>query len=186
MTRSRFTPIDPESCTPEQKRLWDRANAGPRTRLGIPLSVMLHSPGVADPLEQLSEYVRFRSPIPKRIKELMILIIARHWTAQYPWSRHYESALAAGINQSAGEQIARGERPTGLAADEEVIYEFCTGLLRRGEVADATYTALKSLYGESGLIDLVGMMSYYCTISMALAVDNRTIPDGNFPRLERI
>lgn len=182
----RLGPVDPAAYTAEQQRLATRANAGPRTRLGAPLSVMLHSPGVADPLEQLSEYVRFRSNIPKRIKELVILIVARHWGAPYPWSRHYEAALAEGIDAGAAAQIARGEEPASLAADERLVYRYCNTLLRSGRIDEETVTGLRAAYGTAGLVDLVGLMSYYFTVSMVLAVDNHSVPDGNFPKLSPV
>src|SRR3990172_6009206 len=112
MTHTRFKSISLDQMSTEQRRVAERAISGPRQTLTPPLNLFLRSAELADPLERFGEYVRFRSPIPHRLKEFMILLIARHWTSQYPWSMHYSRAIEAGISASVVNQIAAGQQPT--------------------------------------------------------------------------
>ena len=43
---------------------------------------MLRSPELADPLQQIGAYIRFRSPAAPKLKELAIIMVARFWNAE--------------------------------------------------------------------------------------------------------
>jgi hypothetical protein len=48
-------------------------------------------------------------------------------------------------------------------------------------VSDATHAALVAHYGERGVVDEMGTISYYTLVSMSLNVDQYPIPDGVQP-----
>ncbi|MBI4190413.1 MAG: carboxymuconolactone decarboxylase family protein [Betaproteobacteria bacterium] len=180
-TRFKFLTIDEMST--EQRRIAERAMSGPTRKRGGGWNVFVRSVGVAGPLEQLGEYVRFKSDIPQRLKELVIVIMARRLTAQYAWSVHYPAAIKTGISVSALDQIAAGQRPTDLQPDETVIYDFCVTLLEGKNISDATFASVVDEYGESGLVDLLALMGYYFILGMALTVDKFPPVEGNAPVL---
>jgi 4-carboxymuconolactone decarboxylase len=184
VTQTRFESLTLDQMTPEQQQVARRSMSGPRQKVGAPFKTLLHSAGVADPIERLGDYVRFKSAIPQRLTELVILIIARHWTAQYPWSVHYVPALESGVSAAVVEQIAAGRRPTGMQADETVIYDFCKDMLDGKGAGDQVFAALSAAYGKSGVVDLIGLMGYYFTLSMALVADRYPPVEGKAPRLQ--
>src|SRR5688500_17571699 len=124
MTQTRFKALTLEEMSPEQQQVAQRSLSGPRKKVGPPFISLLYSAGVADPIERLGEYVRFNSAIPQRLTELVILVMARHWTAQYPWSAHCEAAVEAGLSRDVVEEIAAGKRPARMKQDEALIYDF--------------------------------------------------------------
>jgi 4-carboxymuconolactone decarboxylase len=179
----RFAPLSLDRLSPEQKRITDRMLSGARKRIAGPWNGLLRSPRVADPVEQLGEYVRFHSSIPYRLYEFTVLVVARHLTAQYPWSVHYAPAIKAGIDPRVVEQIAAGKRPSsGMQEDETVVYDFCTELLERHDVSDDTYNAMTARFGEQGVIDLIGIIGYYNLISLVMIAD-RFPPQAGAPVL---
>ncbi len=183
----RFARLKLDQLSPAQRPIAERALSGPRGKIGSPVNAWLRSPGVADPVARLGEYVRFESSTPERLKELVILVVSRHWTAQYPWSVHYQQAMDAGISKSTADSIWAGKRPTDLKPDEELIYHFCKTLLDGGTIDDATYARMLAAYDESGIIDLIGLMGYYSTLSMTLVVDRCPPRDGGkAPLLEPV
>ena len=50
---------------------------------------------------------------------------------------------------------AKGRRPTGMAEDEEIVYDFLTEALQHKGASDATYARTVAKFGEQGLIDLI-------------------------------
>lgn len=183
----RFERLKLDQLSSAQRPIAERAIKGPRKKLGSPLNAWLRSPGVADPVERLGEYVRFESSTPERLKELVILVVARHWTAQYPWSVHYQQAMDAGISKATADSIRAGKRPADLKPDEALIYDFCKTLLGGGAIDDAIYARMLAAYGEPGIIDLIGLMSYYTTLSFTLVVDRCPPREGSkAPLLEPI
>jgi 4-carboxymuconolactone decarboxylase len=88
------------------------------------------------------------------------------------------------LNPAIIEAIAAGKRPTGMAADEEAVYNFCTELLTNKQVSDQTFQAAKDKFGERGVVDLIGVTGYYQLVSMLLNVDRYPLPDGVQPELK--
>ena len=127
---------------------------------------------------------RIRSSIPSKLNEMAIIITARHWTSHYEGYAHRRAAANAGLNPAIIEAIATGKRPTGMAADEEAVYNFCTELLTNKQVSDQTFQAAKEKFGERGVVDLIGVTGYYQVVSMLLNVDRYPLPDGVKPELQ--
>jgi 4-carboxymuconolactone decarboxylase len=174
----RFKPLTAQELTPEQKNLVDNLLSGPRGSLNGPFNAMLRSPELGDRLQRVGEYVRFKTSIPPRLNEIAILVVAREWTAQYEWLAHRELALKAGVPPAVVEDIAAGQRPGKLAPDEEAVYAFARELTDTKHVSDAAFNAVKEKFGERGVVDLVGLIGYYHTVSMLLNVDRYPLPEG--------
>ncbi len=179
----RFAPLQADQLTPEQKAMVDAILSGPRGSLNGPFNVMLRSPDLGDRLQRVGEYVRFKTSIPPRLNELAILVVARHWTAQYEWYAHRELALKAGVPEDMANEIAAGKRPSRLQPEEEVVYDFVQELLSTGALSDAVFAATKDRFGERGVVDLIGLVGYYGTVSMLLNVDRYPLPNGDPPPL---
>lgn len=145
---------------------------------GGPFNAWMRSPELGDLLQRVGEYVRFRSSLPQRISEFAILITARHWTAQYEWYFHLPLAVEAGLKASVADALAAGRRPRGMAPDEAAVYAFCTELYRETRVRNAAFKRIVDLFGERGLIDLVGLCGYYTAVSMTLNVAETPLPAG--------
>jgi 4-carboxymuconolactone decarboxylase len=109
---------------------------------------------------------------------------ARFWSAQYEWFAHRKLALAAGLDAAIIEAIASGQRPVFHQPDEEIVYNFSKELLTTKQVSDAAFKAAVDKFGERGVVDLTGLMGYYCFVSMMLNIDRYPLPDGEKPELK--
>jgi 4-carboxymuconolactone decarboxylase len=185
----RFKLIPVENLTPEQRALTEAIKSGPRAKLassgaskpgplGGPFNVWLRSPGIGDLVQKLGEEIRFRSSLAGKLNELAILIVARHWTSQYEWVAHHKLALEGGLNPAIAEQIAQGKRPSGMDADETIVYNFSRELLDTQGVSDANYKAVLDRFGERGVVDLISVNGFYVLVSMCLNVDKTPVPPG--------
>ncbi|THD70107.1 carboxymuconolactone decarboxylase family protein [Phenylobacterium sp.] len=175
----RFPTLALDQMTPEQRKVAEAIQAGPRKSLGGPFSAWLRSPELADKLQQVGEHLRFHSSVPPRLNEFAILITARAWDADYEWSAHYPLAMKAGLKPAIAAELAQGRRPAGMAADETAVYDFVTELRRTHRVSDPTYAAAKSVLGDQGIVDLVALSGYYDLVSMTLNTAQTPAPaDG--------
>ena len=125
-----------------------------------------------------------RSSIEPRLNELAILIVARKWTAQFEWYAHHQFAMKAGLDPAVAVAIAEGRNPDRMKDDEKVVYTFCTELLETTQLTDATFAATVKLFGEQGVIDLIGALGYYSMVSMILNTDRYPLPEGVAPPLK--
>ena len=180
----RLPPLAPERMTARQREVAEAIACGPRGGLRGPFQAWLRSPELADRFQRVGEYVRFQSSIPPALNELAILVTAREWTAQFEWHAHHALAMKAGLPPAIAEAIARGERPEGMDADQNAIYEFAVELHRDRSVSDATYAAVAGRFGERGVVDLIAACGYYVAVAMTLNVSRVPLPDGVPPPLE--
>ena len=179
----RFQPLSYDKLTPEQKAMVEHLFAGERGGMNGPFNVTLRSPEMGDLAQKLGAQLRFHSSLPNRLNEMAILMTARFWNAQYEWSAHKKNALTAGLSPAIADAIATGKRPASMQPDEEAVYNFGDELLRTREVSDRVFKAAADKFGERGVVDLTGVMGYYCFVSMMLNIDRYPLPDGEKPEL---
>jgi 4-carboxymuconolactone decarboxylase len=179
--RERMARIAPESMTEAQRAAAAELAAGPRGEVRGPFNVLLRSPELMSSVQKVGEYLRFRCELDRRIAEMATLIAARHWTQLYEWQAHHPLALKAGLKSEIAQAIAEGRRPTGMAKDEEVVYDLLTEALQNKSVSDATYDRGVEQFGERNLVDLLAIAGYYAMLAMLLNVARTPLPEGREP-----
>jgi 4-carboxymuconolactone decarboxylase len=126
----------------------------------------------------LGDYMRYRSALPPRLSEFVILLTARQWTQNYEWNAHAPIAREAGLSGEIIATIAEGRRPSGMAADEEVLYTLHDELHRTHAVSDATYARAVAAFGEQGVVDALGITGYYTLLAMVMNTARTPMPPG--------
>jgi MFS family permease len=175
-TSTRMLPLDPDAMTDAQRKAAAALTAGPRGGVRGPFVPLLRSPELLDRLQRVGEYLRYHTALPRRVTELVVLVVARDWTQQFEWLVHAPLAVEAGLDPAAVMDLAAGRRPSRIAEDEGIAYDLCDELLRRRGVSDATYRRAVATFGEPGVIDLVGIAGYFTTVSMVLNVAHTPAP----------
>lgn len=166
----RMPPLAAEAMGEEQKQAAAELAAGPRGGVRGPFIPLLRSPELMGRLQKVGEVLRYRSSLAPKLNELVMLIVAREWTQQFEWQVHLPLAVEAGLKPEIAEAVAQGRRPRGMAEDEALAWDFCNELMRTHGVSDATYADAVALLGERGLIDLIGLVGYFTTVSMVMNV----------------
>lgn len=184
MAQQRMLPIPDDKMSEAQKKIVADIVSGPRGRLSPPFVPLLRSPDLLSRVQRVGEYLIYHNSLNPRIFELSVLLVARQWTQQFEWRTHYPLALKAGLKQEAVDAIAEGRRPTALAEDEAVAYDFVAELLANRSVSDPTYARTLDKFGEQGLIDIVGSVGFYSSIAMVANVDRTALPEAATPLLK--
>jgi 4-carboxymuconolactone decarboxylase len=189
--RFALTPLT--EMTPEQLAVAKAIMTGPRaavgspaaapgaTSLSSPFNVWNRRPELANSLQKLGEYIRFRSSLPPRLNEFAILITARRWNAQYEWFAHHRLAMLGGLDPAVAEDLVQGRVPANMKADEQVVYEFTRELHEKQGVSDAMYKRALDAFGEQGIADLIAVNGYYVLVAMTVNVDRTPIPNNGKP-----
>lgn len=184
---SRHSDVDLNALTEAQQTVADAISGGPRGSLRGPFVPWLLSPELADHAQKLGGFLRYRSSLPDRLKELAILFTARHWDAAFEWYAHAPLALKAGLPQPIVDAMAAGHAPEFEAADEALVYRFCQELYETKRVSDQTNDQAVALFRQRGVAELVGILGYYALVSMTLNAFEVFAPDdGTAPPLQRI
>jgi 4-carboxymuconolactone decarboxylase len=175
---NRFKPLAYTELTSEQRAFADKEIAGGRKPETGPFNIYLRSPEMAELSRPLGDYLRFKAPMPRKFKEIAIMLTSRYWGGQYVWYSHRQQALDAGLSPAFITAMAAGERPANMSPDEATMYDFCTQLLSTRQVSDTNFKAAKALIGERGIVEIVGLMGQYTGLTMLFVVDRYPVPAG--------
>ncbi|WP_246660824.1 MULTISPECIES: carboxymuconolactone decarboxylase family protein [unclassified Tardiphaga] len=178
---ARFGPLKADELNPAQKAWAEMIAAPPRNAkfTNPPYRAYIRNPELATRLSALSEYLRWNTSLPPRLSEFAIIITARQWTAQYEWFAHYPLAIKAGLDPKVAADVAAGNRPSGMRADEAAVYDLATELYRDKKVSDATFGAALKQFGERGVMDVIGIIGYYDLVSMTLITMQASAPNDS-------
>jgi 4-carboxymuconolactone decarboxylase len=179
----RLPPLAPQLWTDAQREAAQAVIDGPRGALYGPFVPLLRSPELMHCAQQLGEYLRYRSAIGTRLSELAILVTAREWNQQVEWAIHAPIAERSGIGADIIHAIGRRQKPHDMLVDEELVYDFCIELHQQRRVSDATYANAVALFGEKGVVDLMGINGYYTLLAMVMNGAQTALPADTQARL---
>ena len=174
----RMPAIPEDKMTPAQKKAAAELAAGPRGEVKGPFVALLRSPEFMSRVQKVGEYIRYICPLDKRINEFAAIIAARHLNQQFEWWAHYRQAVEAGLKREIADAVGEGRRPTGMAEDEEIVYDIITEVLHNNGASDPTYARAVAHFGEQGLIDLLGVVGYYAMLAIVMNVARTGVPEG--------
>jgi 4-carboxymuconolactone decarboxylase len=181
--QDRMPPIPADKLTEAQKKAIEEFKAARSADISGPFVPLLRSPEVMTRARAMGDYVRFRSSLPPRLSEFVILLTARRWTQQYEWNAHAPLAVKGGLKESIVKAVADGRPPEGLAEDEAIVFALFDEIQRNQSVSDATYARALAKIGEQGIIDVMGITGYYTLLAMVMNTARTPLPDGAKPQL---
>ena len=195
MSNGRLVPLPPTAMDEAQRSLYDSILGGRRVgapgrasglthddgSLVGPFDAFLRSPRIGTAMSNMGEAIRFDTTLPKNLLELGIIVVGRHWTAQFEWYAHSRMAVAAGVSEEAVAAIGRRETPTFDDPDEACVYRFATELVTGHRVTDATYAEAVERLGEAHVYELTASIGYYHAVSAVLNVFEVPLPAGVEP-----
>ena len=184
MRGNRFKPLTRELMTPAQLSMMNSVMQGQRGSMQGPYNVLLRSPELGQLAQQFGAHTRFHSSLPVCLNELAILLVARFWTCQFVWFAHRTIGSQAGLDDELIQAIAAGKVPSAMASEIKTVYVFCSELLQTRRISDGAYADMVTRFGEAGVVDVMGTMSYYTLVCMSLNVDDYPLPPGAIPELQ--
>lgn len=137
-------------------------------------TMLLARPKYAKAVYELLTDLLFRSTLPVRLRELLIMRIGWATSAEFEWAQHWQVATRAGVDPADLLAVRdwrnhdRFDEPdrAALAAADEVVAE--------GEIGDDTWATLRTHYSESELLELVAVIATWHYVSVL--VRNLRVP----------
>ena len=163
----RFPPFDPDNLDAEARAVYDRILAE-RGYVPGPYQFWLASPGFADRIEPVEEFLRHGVSLDERLVEIAVLVVAKHWRAQYVWTSHGPAAEKAGVAPAIVEAIRAGAAPDFDRDDEATSYRFCAALMGGQGADDALWAEACAAFGETGVNELLGLLGLYTSVCLTM------------------
>jgi 4-carboxymuconolactone decarboxylase len=152
--------VNRNDVAPEHHALFDKL-AALRGRISGPSTVVLHSPGLAGPWNEISEFLHRESIVEAPHAELAVCATAREKDCGYIWNAHVPLARTAGVPAGTID-IVRGRRPAdGLRGAERAVVLYVQQLLRTNRVEGDVFEELSKAHGARWLVELTGWIGRY-------------------------
>ena len=179
---TRVPAVVPAELSPEQRQIHDLIVS---TRQGGeirgPFAIWIRNAGLAAAANQMGNAVRLNGKLDAKLFELIILIVARHWSAQYEWFAHAKDAARVGLDAGVVEAIRTHRVPAFTSPQEQVAYELTRELLETHQLSDGTYARALETFGFDLLMEAVTVAGFYTLVAMMLNAVRSPVPGGARP-----
>jgi 4-carboxymuconolactone decarboxylase len=177
----RFPLLTMDQLSEAQKPLGEQIMKISSVGIGGPYNPLMRSPVLGQRLFDLFHYLRWETSVPTKLNEFAILIIGRQWRSQVEWFAHAPLAAKAGLSADIIAELKEGKRPSKMAEDEAVVYDFVNELTTTQKVSDETYARAKKAFNDQQIVDLTAVAGNYVMVAMVLAMAEETVPPGKEP-----
>ena len=177
----RFPQLTMDQLSAAQKPLGEEIMKISSVGIGGPYNPLMRSPVLGQRLFDLFHYLRWETSVPTRLNEFAICIIARQWRSQVEWFAHAPLAAKAGLSADIIAELKEGKKPSKMAEDEAVVYDFVTELTTTQKVSDETHARAKKIFNDQQIVDLTAVAGNYVMVAMMLAMAEETVPPGKEP-----
>jgi 4-carboxymuconolactone decarboxylase len=123
--------------------------------------------------------------LDKRSKELVALIIAAHWKAEYVWWAHSLFAGEQGIAEETINAIGREREPALTSDRDRIVYLVARQLVTTGTIADDTFDECISALGEQATVELAIACGFYSMVAFVQNVASLELPANASPFWQR-
>jgi 4-carboxymuconolactone decarboxylase len=170
-----------EALDAEQKRVHDIIVGSRKSGLGGPFSVLVRIPHVAEPANGLHNAFRLHGKLDRRIFELLILMVARAYTAEFAWVVHEALALKAGLDEQIIAAVRERRVPEFKSTDERLTYDLVNQLLQTRTLSTSAYQRGIDGLGLDLLLELVSAVGFYSMVCLVLNTFAVPAPDSQTP-----
>jgi 4-carboxymuconolactone decarboxylase len=158
---ARIPPVNRERIKEELRPIFDEVAAGPGGVGTGPMSVLKNSPEMALRATPLFSYVRNESTVPKKLRELAMLVTARAMDCPYIWNAHAAFGRQEGLSDALVDALRDNKPLPPMPSDEAAIINYGMELFKTRRVRQETFQAVLDLLGTQGLVELTTLMGFY-------------------------
>lgn len=167
----RYPPLSPDEMTPRRREVAEAISHRRADPFSGPTVPLLYSPEVADRVTLLGEHLRFNLRVPERLRVLAVLVAAGKYRTED--LAHYvdlDATLQSGLGNEKIKALSERRRPPEMKEDEELVYDYCTELMKTGRVSNAIFDRAAKRLGREICLELVKVCSYTFFLTTLLNV----------------
>lgn len=149
--------VDPGK-NPELQQVYDEIAAS-RGWISNAMQSLAHAPEGLRRFAHFGDYVRYRTDLTERLRELAIVTIGHK--VRYAATHHAGLAVQAGIPKAAVDLILEGKVPPMLPVEEQLAVRYVLEFASNDSISDATFAEMRKHFSERGITDLTLIAAYY-------------------------
>jgi 4-carboxymuconolactone decarboxylase len=172
---NRLLELPTDKLTPEQTTVFNQLVAG-RGRILGPYKIWIHSPTVASGMEHIGTFLNNNGSLSKREVEIGILVIARHWNADYVQTAHIREGKRVGLSDEVVDALVAGRAPALTDPHEQGVYRFASALVSGTKLSDTDFAEIEKAIGRPGIAEVLVLLGYYTSVALGMKVHEVPIP----------
>ena len=172
----RLDPIQPEDWSDEIKKIL-QPNVEKGTVFNI-FKTLSHHPDLFRRWLVFGNHVLFKSTLPPRERELIILRIGWLCEAEYEWAQHVLIGKETGLTAEEIDRIKAGPNARGWSEADKLLLQATDELRKDAFITDTTWNGLSQHFDTKQLMDVVFAVGQYNLVSMALNTLGVQLDDG--------
>lgn len=139
--------------------------------------LLVNSPDMARAFNGVGGYIRFKSKLDPRLRELAILQVGWLEQSEYEFTHHVKIGKEFGVtDEDIRGLIAETDgRPSELEPLAKAILKGAREMVRELAMSDATFAEIRQHLSDEHMTDLVLTIAFYCAVVRVLAtmqIDN--------------
>jgi alkylhydroperoxidase family enzyme len=141
---------------------------------------LANSPDGARAFHGVGQFIRFKSRLDPRLRELAILMVGYVARSPYEWSHHVEIGKRFGVSDADIRALmdeAEG-RPSELEPLAKAVLKAAAEMTRDLAISDATFAELRQSLDNERTVDLVITIAFYNAVVRVLASLQIDVEDG--------
>jgi 4-carboxymuconolactone decarboxylase len=143
-----------------------------------PFNAFIHAPRLGRPALELLHALSYGTSLPLRTTELVILVVAARWQAEFEWWAHAIRARDNGVPDAVIAAIADRRQPPFADDVDRAVYAAARELVDTGRLADDTYRRAHPHLADKGMVELVTLVGTYTMVSFILNGFDVSLPAG--------
>ena len=139
--------------------------------------LLVNSPDMARAFSGLGGYIRHKSKLDPRLRELAILQVGWLEKSEYEFTHHVKIGKEFGVTDDdiAGMMAETDGKPSRLEPLASAILKGARQMVRELQMSEATFDEIKHHLSNEEMVDLVLTIAFYCAVVRVLAtmkIDN--------------
>ena len=148
---------------------------------------LAHNPAAARAFSGLGQYIRHKTVLDARLRELAILQVGWLARSPYEWSHHVKIGYDFGVTDADIEGLIADTagRPSALEPLARLVLRAAREIHAGPGVGHDTFAALRASLGNEAIMDLVVTASFYCAVVRVLASLEVDVEESYMPYLRK-
>ncbi len=159
--------LQKEEAQPKAREIYDKIEEGGARVLNL-YRALAHNPNVLLNFTRLGNSLLSRAELSPKLRELVILRIARLTGSEYEWAQHYPVALEVGVTREQTEAISHWSDSTKFSDEERAVLQYADEVAQNVEVKDKTFKALRQYLNEQCIVELTASIGYWGMVARFL------------------
>jgi alkylhydroperoxidase family enzyme len=160
---ARLPYLEPEDVAPEYRDMLKR-----NTNLH---KLLVNSPDMARAFNGIGNFIRFKSKLDPRLRELAILQVGWMEKSEYEFTHHVKIGKEFGVTDEdiQGLFAETAGKPSKLDTLTRAVLKGAREMVRDLAMSDATFAEIKASLSNEHMTDLVLTIAFYCAVVRVLA-----------------